>query len=185
MDPGTSIIAAIHGGSSSKAQALLKAFVARWSDKARIVGVVEEAGVGSGRACRAGRLRSLATGALYPLFQDLGAGSGACDLEADGAVAACEAVRHDIAKGCDLVVLSKFGMLESERQGGLAFAFIAALEAEVPILTAVSPRFEAAWSRFAAPLYASLPPDMDTVEAWWRGVSAARRAPVAAAQPGA
>ena len=46
---------------------------------------------------------------------------------------AAAAVRRDIAAGCDLVVLSKFGKLEAGG-GGLRDAFGAAIEAGVPVL---------------------------------------------------
>jgi hypothetical protein len=58
-------------------------------------------------------------------------------------------VRREIEQGCDLVVLSKFGMLEADREG-LADAFIAALEADIPGLTCVSERFQKAWTESAA-----------------------------------
>jgi hypothetical protein len=79
------------------------------------------------------------------------------------------AIRRDIAQGCDLVVLSKFGKLESQG-GGLREAFGAAIEAGIPVLTSVSGKFETAWRNFAAPLAVTVPDDADAIEAWWEAV---------------
>ena len=49
-------------------------------------------------------------------------------------------------------------------------AFAAAIEAHVPVLTSVSPAFEAAWAKFAAPLFVTLPADPIKVDAWWQAV---------------
>src|SRR5690606_32078341 len=127
-------------------QDMFRALLGRWRPSARIAGVIEENHGLPDRACNAGWLRSIADGNAYPIFQDLGPGSTACHLEGGGAASAAEAVRRDIAAGCDLVLLSKFGKLEAAGEG-LAGAFAAALEAGVPVLTSVSPAFREAWER--------------------------------------
>ncbi|HMK78255.1 MAG TPA: DUF2478 domain-containing protein [Xanthobacteraceae bacterium] len=162
-------IAVVQGGSSAAAQELFRAFVSRWHASARIVGVIEENhGLGE-RTCNGGYLRSIASGELFPLFQDLGSQSTACHLEGSGATSASAAIARDIAAGCDLVLLSKFGKLEAAR-GGLASAFAAAIEAGVPVLTAVSPAFSEKWAQFAAPLFTPLPADAAVLDAWWRAI---------------
>jgi Protein of unknown function (DUF2478) len=40
----------------------------------------------------------------------------------------------------------------------------------VPVLTSVSPMFQEAWERFAAPLFVVLPAEPETIDAWWRAV---------------
>jgi hypothetical protein len=105
------------------------------------------------------------------MFQDLGPGSTACRIDPAGVLLAGEAVRRDIAAGCDLVVLNRFAKLEAERQG-LMSAFAAAVEAGVPLLTSVSPVFQGAWERFAAPLFVMLPPEPEKIDGWWRAVRA-------------
>jgi hypothetical protein len=170
MDQAVKTIAVVQGASSTAAQDLLRDFVARWRPSTRIAGVIEESHGLANRACSAGRLQSLISGVSYPIFQDLGEGSSACHLEGSGAITASEAVRQDIVAGCDLVVLSKFGKLEAAREG-LNAAFRYAIEAGVPILSAVSPKFQDAWDRFAAPLSVGLPADADALDQWWRQVS--------------
>jgi hypothetical protein len=112
--------------------------------------VLEESHGQDDQVCGAGYLRSIANGARYSMFQDLGPGSTACRIDPAGVLLAGEAVRRDIAAGCDLVLLNRFAKLEAERQG-LMSAFVAAVEAQVPLLTSVSPAFQGAWERFAAP----------------------------------
>ncbi len=170
MDVGTKPIAVVQGATSSEIQKIFRDFIDQWSPKARIVGVVEDDRTQGPSDCGPGLLRSIADGRTYPLFQDLGSGSAGCSLDPAGAVLACEAVQRDIAEGCDLVVLSKFGKMEAEGRSGLMSAFIAAVEAGVPILSSVSPKFEQHWARFAGPLFISLPPDVQAIENWWNAV---------------
>jgi hypothetical protein len=169
------IIAVVQGGPHTAVQEVFRAFVARWQSSARIVGVIAQDHDLGERTCSAGYLRSLADGRLFPMFQDLGSQSTACHLDAAGVTSASEAVTHDIAAGCDLVVLSKFGKLEAAR-GGLASAFAAAIAAGVPVLTTVSSALAERWAQFAAPLFTALPADPVAIDAWWcevRGVAPA------------
>lgn len=162
-------IAAVQGAPSATVQAMFRELAARWQPSLRIAGVIEEDHGLADRKCHAGYLRSVTSGARYPIFQDLGLGADACHLDGSGALSATEAVQKDIAAGCDLVILSKFGKLEAAREG-LVPAFIAAMEAELPVLTSVSPAFEQAWATFAEPLFVVLPADTERVDAWWRDI---------------
>jgi len=168
-------IAVVQGASSEAIQLLLAGFVGRVQagGAARVAGLIEEAPQGCQGAAPA-RLRTIAGGRFYPIFQDLGPGSTACALDSPELVAAAEQVRSDIAAGCDLVVLSKFAKLEAESRSGLLAAFADAIAAGLPIVTAVSPRFIARWDAFAAPLYACLPADAAALDAWWAGQAADR-----------
>jgi hypothetical protein len=56
-----------------------------------------------------------------------------------------------IARGADLVILSKFSNLEAER-GGLSDAFRAAVAAGLPVATAVLSAVAEAWRDFVGPL---------------------------------
>jgi len=168
-------IAVLQGAPSAEIQALLAAFVARLQAPGgvRIAGLIEQAPDG----CRGGapaRLRAIAGGQTFPIFQQLGPGSSACALDSVSLVEAGEQVRRDIAKGCDLVVLSKFAKLEAENRSGLLGAFSDAIAAGIPVVTAVAPKFQERWHAFAAPLYGQLPADPAALEAWWAGQQARR-----------
>jgi hypothetical protein len=162
-------IAVVQGVPSAQVQELFQTLVGRWQPSARLAGVVAEDHGLADRACSAGFLRSLGNGERFPIFQDLGPSSTTCHLAEAGALAAADAVRRDIAAGCDLVLLNKFGKLEAAG-GGLRDAFGAAMEAGVPILTSVSSGFAAAWQSFAAPLFVVVPADADRIDVWWNAV---------------
>lgn len=174
MDVAVKPVAVVQGATGgTDIQGLFSELVARWQPSARIAGVVAEGHGLERRACNAGYLRSIRDGRRFSIFQDLGAGSEACHLDASGATTASAAVCRDIAEGCDLVVLSKFGKLEAAREG-LMPAFIAAVEAGVPVLTSVSSKFRSEWDRFADPLITYLPAEASAVETWWQAVRAAK-----------
>jgi hypothetical protein len=169
MDGPFKKIAVVQGVPSAQVQQLFQTLVGRWQPSARLAGVVAEDHGLADRACSAGFLRSLGNSERFPIFQDLGPGSTTCHLAEAGALAAANAVRRDIAAGCDLVLLNKFGKLEAGG-GGLRDAFGAAMEAGVPVLTAVSAGFAGAWESFAAPLFVVVPADADRIDAWWHAL---------------
>lgn len=170
MEPTGKPIAVVQGAPSAVIQQMFCDLIERWRPSLRIAGVIEEGHeLADWKRSDGGRLRSIVDGSCYPIFQDLGAGSMACQLEGSGAAEASEAIRRDIAAGCDLVVLSKFGKLEMGREG-LIPAFVAAIEAELPIITSVSPMFYEAWLRFADPLFVVLPVELEAAEDWLRTV---------------
>jgi hypothetical protein len=169
-------IAVIQGAPSAQVQALFRSLVDRWQPRARLAGVIAEDHGLPDRACTAGYLLSLTNGERFQIFQDLGPGAKKCQLAGAGALAAAESVRRDIAAGCDLVVLSKFGALE-KKGGGLRDAFTAAIEAGVPVLTSVSPAYSSAWESFAASLSVTMPLDPERIEAWWQAVRPATAGP--------
>jgi Protein of unknown function (DUF2478) len=92
-----------------------------------------------------------------------------CHLDGVGAVAAAAAVQIDIAAGCDLILLNKFGKLEIAGDG-LASAFRAAIIAGLPLLTSVSPAHDEAWRRFVDQEFAVLPADQAAIDLWCHAV---------------
>lgn len=162
-------IAVVQGASNATIQDIFHALADRWRMSARLAGVLAETHGLADRACSAGFLRNIGTGERFPIFQDLGPGSAACHLDGAAMLPATEAVRRDIAAGCDLVLLNKFGKLEAANSG-LVDAFRAAIEADVPVLTSVSPSHEAAWAQFATPLFVTLAANPAEIDAWWQAV---------------
>ena len=92
-----------------------------------------------------------------------------CHLDGVGAVAAAATVQSDIAAGCDLVLLNKFGKLEIAGDG-LVSAFRAAITAGLPLLTSVSPAHDEAWRRFVDREFAVLPADPAAIDLWRHAV---------------
>jgi Protein of unknown function (DUF2478) len=169
MDIALNTIAVVRGSSGAEVQDVLLAFVDRWRRSARLAGLIAQSHGLPDRACSAGYLRSIATGEQFSIFQDLGPGSTACHLDGSGALQAAAAVRSDIAAGCDLVVLSKFGKLETGG-GGLFPAFKAAMDAQVALLTSVSPAGERAWKTLSGGSFTVLPADLEKISAWWQAI---------------
>lgn len=171
-------IAVVQGADGPAIQQLLADCFARWHGQARIVGLIEDRpGDGCsgapdhtrnlGHTRNLAHLRNLAGGRSFPIFQDLGPGSTGCALDGPSLVEAGEQVRRDIAGGCDLVVLSKFGKFEAEHGSGLLPAFVDALEAGALVLTSVAPKFMVAWDNFADPFYVVILADPVAIDAWW------------------
>ena len=186
MDLADKKIAVVQGAPGTVVQDIFRMLVDRWRPPICVAGVIAESHNLADRACSAGFLRNISTGELFPIFQDLGPGSAACHIDGAGMLPAAQAVQQDIAAGCDPVLLSKFGKLEAVNSG-LVGAFIAAIEAQIPVLTSVPPAFEAAWAKVAGPSFVTLPADPAKIEAWWQAVRspicAIERPPHALARP--
>jgi hypothetical protein len=163
-------IVGVQGDTTLRVQALLGSLAHQWQARGlRIAGIVEEHSgeERSGDGCKSATgtvLRNLASGARYRLYQDLGPLSTACCLDPGSVSEACQAILDDIAAS-DLVVLSKFGKLEAERNG-LMDAFIAAVEHDRPVLTAVSPAFSERYLEFVGPWGSLAPPEEELLHAW-------------------
>jgi len=160
------MIAVVQGAPNTTVQDMFRTLVDRWGPSARVAGVLAETHGFADRTCSAGFLRNIYTGERFPIFQDFGPGSTNCHLDQRGVLAATEAVRRDISAGCDLVVLSKFGKLEASGTG-LLNAFNAAIDADVPVLTSVSPAYEQTWVKFAGPSFVVLAADPAKIDEWW------------------
>jgi len=165
-------IGVVQGAPSTVVQSLLGAFVSELPGSVRAAGVIEDLTGVADEACAVGSLRSVRDGRTFSIALDLGPGSTGCKVDGGGIATACEAVCRDIEAGCGLVILSKWGKVEADRSG-LADAFATAIDAGVPILTSVAPKFMSAWEAFAAPMYVVLPPDLASLQNWWRDRGAA------------
>jgi hypothetical protein len=169
MEDTTKIIAVVRGASNAEIQVMFRSLSDKWRSDVRLAGLVAENHGLADRHCQAGYLRNLTTGARFSIFHDLGPGVPMCHLDGIGAVAAAAAVQSDIAAGCDLVLLNKFGKLEIAGDG-LASAFRAAITAGLPLLTSVSPAHDEAWRRFLGQEFAVLPADPAAIELWRHAV---------------
>lgn len=149
-------ILALQGADRAQVRGVLFAAVERWRRLGHdVIGAVEVLPDPSAPDCV--HLLDLSTGEIFPLNQDLGPGSAGCSLDPHGLAAACGRVEAAIATphaafgAGRVVILSKFGRQEAEGRG-LTDAFRAAVVADLPILTSVSPVVSAAWDAFAGPL---------------------------------
>lgn len=151
------------------AQRCLAKFVDRHRSSLNVVGVFEVfEKPGNASSNRASHLLAIGSVRKFKLFQNRGMGARGCSLLPEQLIEAGELVRAEIDRGCDLVVLSKFGKLEAECGSGLVPAFVSAIEAQVPILTSVSSRFQSAWEAFASPMFRPLRADCASLDQWWQ-----------------
>ncbi len=177
MKTPATMIAVVRDASSAAVADTFRTLVDQWQKTVRLAGLIAEGHGLADRACSAGFLRNIATAERFSIFEDTGPGSTVCHLDGAGALSASKAVQRDIAAGCDLVLLNKFGKLEAAGEG-LAGAFRAAIEARIPLLTSVSPASEPAWKKLAGPSYDVFPADPVAIDAWWRAIHTASAAAV-------
>ncbi|NPV23682.1 DUF2478 domain-containing protein [Bradyrhizobium aeschynomenes] len=162
---GTRQIVALQGAASNVIQDLLDELATRLAGMGLRVSGVIESSVDKTRPCKAMMLRSLDDGSVFSISQDLGPGSQACHLDPEGLVLACAAVEQSIARGTDVVILSKFGKQEAAGSG-LADAFGAAISAGLPVITAVSPAMMSEWQNYTGGLAEYVPADVARRAAW-------------------
>jgi nucleoside-triphosphatase THEP1 len=110
-------------------------------------------------------LADLCNADTFELSQDLGAASQACSLNPQALAQASAVLRQALAQGVDLLVINRFGAVEATGRG-FAAEFAAAVEAGVPVLTAVAERHVADWERFTGGAHATLPPDKAALAQW-------------------
>jgi hypothetical protein len=124
-----------------------------------------------GRTCGAGFLREIASASAHTIYLDAPSSDTSCHLDAAGVADAGTAIVAQIPNS-DLVVLNKFGKLETMGKG-LAAAFAAAIAADKPLLTTVSDKHRDAWSNFA-PGAIFLTAKKVALQDWWRAVRTGR-----------
>jgi hypothetical protein len=160
-------IAAIRADESKAVQALMEAFALELKSRGYAV-----AGVAQTRVLdqNTGRnrivLRDLVSGQIFPISQDLGPGSVACNLDTGELALACACVERAALQGADLIVLSKFAKQEAAR-GGLSDAFRIAMLSGIPVIASVSPDFLSEWEGFAGRLSQFVEPSLAALDTWW------------------
>ncbi len=133
----------------------------------RIAGFIQVSANTRGCACSETHVLDLESGVRIPILQDLGAHAQAC--RADSAALADVAARtlQALERRPDLLVINRFGRLESEGKG-MREEIAAAAVAGIPVLVAVASRYLEAWRGFALGLGEELACSRAVVEDWWR-----------------
>jgi len=135
-------------------------------DRINMAGVLQENARDAG-VCSAMTLVDLTSRSRFRISQDLGSQAEGCRLDPGGIAKIGALLDRPLGHDVELVILNRFGKAEAEG-GGLRSAFVRAMEAGIPVVTAVrSPYFEA-WSKFHGQLAIDLTPDLDTILAWCR-----------------
>lgn len=169
-DPLPNIAAIRHDGSVD-VDALLWKIAGEQRRRGRLVrGLLMTYPEGGTQTCAPMVLVDLADGGAYRVSQSLGQGSSACRADTQGFARASGVLRAALRERPDLVVVNRFGSLEAEG-GGFAAELLELMAEGLPLLTAVSTRYEAAWTHFTGGA-ALLAPRPEAVSAWLERVLA-------------
>ncbi len=122
--------------------------------------------------CKDTYVLDLQTGARTKILQDLGAGSQGCRVDPTALVAVGQLVTQALATSPELMIVNRFGRLESEGMG-LRDEIASAALSGIPTLVCVSTRYIADWRLFAADMSDELSCTPEALLAWWRAVAKA------------
>ena len=116
------------------------------------------------------RVRDLDTDAFLPIMQNLGAASEGCRVDPAAIATAASMLDAARKRNPDLLIVNRFGRLESE--GGGMIAEIGAAVADGQTLAICVPlRYRDAWNLFAQGLDVQLAPQREAIERWWASVA--------------
>jgi hypothetical protein len=145
----------------------------------RVAGLVQERAGEASCEWPDVRVRDLATGATLPIMQDLGHDAEGCRVDPDAIAHAAVLLDRALATCPDLLVVNRFGRLESEG-GGMIVEIGRAFAEGIALIVCVPKRYLGAWNAFSGGLDAQLPPDLEAIEAWWETIAPASSRRVAA-----
>lgn len=132
----------------------------------RVSGVLQHRGNGDGEChCSVTDLVTLGSGKVFHISQPLGEGARGCRLDPGALAQCCQHLEAEVAKGCDVLVLNRFGKAESEGRG-FRDLIAMALDRDIPVLAGVRNEYVAAWSDFGRELAAVVPASRDALDAW-------------------
>jgi hypothetical protein len=140
----------------------------------RVAGLMQE------RACEEGDcaledvwVRDLITGDTLGIMQDLGRDAVGCRVNPEAIAFAASRLDAARAQNPDLLVVNRFGRLESEG-GGMLAELGRAFADGVPLIICVPARYCESWDAFACGLDAKLPPTLAAIEGWWAALAGAK-----------
>jgi nucleoside-triphosphatase THEP1 len=162
----TSRLAAIIFDRDDPIDDVMRAFVETLrASGAKVAGLVQE----PGEEERDLQVRDLTTGERLAIMQDLGAESSGCAVDPAAIAVAARMIERARGEKPDLLVVNRFGRLESEGAGMIAEIGAAVAEGEA-VLIAVPLRYRDAWNAFAAGLDAQVAAERAALEGWWRAI---------------
>lgn len=125
-------------------------------------------------ACSDMTLLDLSSGTAMEISQQLGSQSESCRLDSERMAGFAGLLDRPLDGDIDLMIFNKFGKAESEGQG-LRRTLSRAIEAGIPVLTAVRSPYDEAWRRFHGGLAVDLPADLQRSHDWCVDVVKQRR----------
>jgi nucleoside-triphosphatase THEP1 len=137
------------------------------ADQVKVAGVLQENARDVAGFCSAMTLVDLTSRSRFRISQDLGSQAQGCRLDARGIAEIGPLLERTLNQDVELIILNRFGKAEAEG-GGLRSAFVRAMEAGIPTVTALRAPYAEAWSQFHGRLAIDLAADLDAVLAWCR-----------------
>jgi nucleoside-triphosphatase THEP1 len=104
------------------------------------------------------------------LAQDFDPSARGCRLDIHRLEDVVARVARELETGADLVIINRFGKREREGKG-LSHVIERALDADIPVVIAVSSKHFADWIRFANGMSVKLACDRGSLDAWWNNIS--------------
>jgi hypothetical protein len=143
----------------------------------RIAGLVQERAAGDLCHWHDVQVRDIQSGEMLQIMQDLGPEATGCRVDPGAIAFAARLLERALATGPELLVVNRFGRLESEG-GGMLAEIGRAFAEDVALIVCVPKRYRNAWNSFAAGLDTQLPPRRAAIEGWWGTIAraASRRA---------
>jgi hypothetical protein len=135
------------------------------ADQVKLAGALQENARDTAGFCSAMTLVDLRSRSRVRISQDLGLQAEGCRLDARGIAEIGPLIERTVDQDAELIILNRFGKAEAGG-GGLRSAFVRAMEAGIPTLTAVREPYIEAWSQFHGRFAIDLPADLATVLAW-------------------
>lgn len=111
-------------------------------------------------------LVDLDNGQHFRISQDLGSGSTCCRIDTQAVAEASSVLRRAMETETDLLIVNKFGKLESQGQG-LMDEILAAVSLGIPLLTSVEAPLLECWRDFTGGVARELSPGCGALMRWW------------------
>lgn len=133
---------------------------------ARVGGVIQTITPGIEGQCAASiQVIDVRSDAVFNVWENRGLDAKGCRLNETGLLEMEPTLLTAIEDRVDLLLVNRFGRAESLGRG-LISCFAAAMDAHVPILTAVREPYDIEWQRFHGGMGVELPSDISAVLQW-------------------
>jgi hypothetical protein len=110
------------------------------------------------------------SGEKLSLAQDFNPAATGCKLDLDRLRNVGERVAEALTAGADLLIINRFGKREREGKG-LGYLIERALDADIPVVIAVSSQRFADWIKFADGMCVKLRCEREALREWWHKIA--------------
>ncbi|KIL98971.1 hypothetical protein CCC_02421 [Paramagnetospirillum magnetotacticum MS-1] len=132
-------------------------------------GLVQRNSAANGGCTCTRTLVDLDNGQHFRISQDLGIGSNCCRVDTQAVAEASSVLRRAMETETDLIIVNKFGKLESQGRG-LMDEIMAAVSQGIPLLTSVEIPLLERWREVTCGIAQELSPGCGALMRWWDGV---------------